>query len=964
MGKSESFWVVLGSSAGGLEALNEFLNSFQKVTDTYFVIAQHLDPRHPTILKELLSRTTEMSVELLVKDITPKKGTVYIIGPGRNAIFNEGKLKLSPAAAVGPKPSIDVFLQSLAAGVGEKAIAVILSGTGSDGAQGALAVKAANGTVFAQDPKTAKYRGMPDATIEIGAADLVLSPEEIAQKVNEFISTSELTPIEDVLPKPSTHLERIFKGIFDKTGLDFSGYKHKTINRRIARRMAFHRLKDIEDYITLLNKEQPEAESLAKDFLISVTEFFRDPNAFDDLRTVLSEIVDRTEDKNNIRIWVPGCANGEEAYSIAIILHELMLQKQLSIPFQIFASDIDDLALNQARKGFYSAAQVEGLDPRILETFFHQREDRYQISKVIRDKVVFAKQNVIMDPPFSKIDLISCRNLLIYFSNELQKIVLQTFHFALNKQGFLFLGKSESALNNAPHLFDGYLKKSQIFIRKGYGLSPTLDRIQSANNYARAVVEKPNVSIPNEKRSISARIEKILLEEVIPAIVLIDKDGNVLHIKGDIYAYLELPQGSLDVNILNLAKGDIKMDIRSLLTKAKIHGAATSQSLFYSGEDHELLFINVRKVDLNSKDKDKDNFGYLVAFLPTVVDDNFFVNPSEMDPQRREAQRNLENEIQVFKERLQTTVEELETINEEIQSTNEELQSSNEELQSTNEELQTSNEELQSTNEELSTVNQELEVKGNELEQLNSDLQNMLENMNEVVILLDSRLRVVRFTKAAKKLLKLGENVINQTVTTIGLDIDLPNLRNELMQVLSLKETKILQATLKTKPYKIRLVPYETESQNMSGVIMFLENPYDFSELNKEPLYLKSIEMVADDVDYALIIMDEQGTIIYANVRALNIAGFHSSEFMYKNIDMLMLEPGSDQPSQCLEDYLSGDSATKTGTWKDVAIQKKSGERTILKMKVEALNLDDKTNFIAKIFTLDEYSKRYMPTAR
>ncbi|BBP45851.1 chemotaxis protein CheR [Thiosulfatimonas sediminis] len=957
MSNNNSFWVVLGASAGGLEALTEFLHSFKKVSDSYFFIAQHLDPKHPTILKDLLSRTTDMTVELLDEDITPQKGIIYIIAPGHNAVFKKDKVVLSPAAAVGPKPSIDYFLQSLASEIGEKAIVVILSGTGSDGAQGALAVKAGNGTVFAQDPKTARYRGMPEATIEIGAADLVLAPADIALKVNEFIATNELTPMEDVLPKPSTHLERIFKCIFDKTGLDFSGYKHKTINRRIARRMAFHRLNGIEDYTNFLNKDATEAESLAKDFLISVTEFFRDPKAFSDLKIILEEIVDRTEVNNPIRIWVPACANGEEAYSIAIILHELMLHKQLSIPFQIFASDIDDFALNQARKGFYAAAQVEGMEPRILETFFHKKEDRYQISKVIRDKVVFAKQNVIMDPPFSKMDLISCRNLLIYFSNELQKIVLQTFHFALNKKGFLFLGKSESALNNAPDLFDAYLKKSQIFIRKSYGLSPTIDRIQSANNYARAVVEKPNISIPKERRSISARIDRILLDEIVPAIALIDKDGNVLHIRGDIYSYLELPQGSLDVNIMNLAKGDIKMDIRSLFSKAKLQGHATSQSLFYSGKDRELLFINIKRVELN----EQGSFGYLVSFLPTLVDDNFFVNPSELDPQRQEAQKHLENEIQIFKERLQTTVEELETINEEIQSTNEELQSSNEELQSTNEELQTSNEELQSTNEELSTVNQELEVKGHELEQLNSDLQNMLENMNEVVILLDSRLRVVRFTQEAKKLLGLGVSVINQTVTTIGLDIDLPNLRSELMQVLALQETKVLQATFKSKLYKIRLVPYQAETKSISGVIMFLENPYNFSELHKEPLYLKSFEMVGDDLDYALVVLDDKGVIIYANTRALNVVGFHSSELIYKNIDILMPKSLQNSDKNYLEAYLSKNETGKTSVWRDVSFKKKSGERILLKFKTEALTFEDKTHYIGKILTPEEYSKRYFP---
>lgn len=949
----DGYWITLGASAGGLEALNEFLQNFNGCDDCYVVIAQHLDPKHPTILKDLLSRYTELPIELLTEDKEPKAGTIYIIAPGHNAIVDGGKIKLLPAAAIGPKPSIDLFLHSLAEYAGEKAIAVILSGTGSDGAQGSMAVKANNGTVFVQDNKSAKYSGMPDATIEAGVADVIQAPKKLAKKVSEFIRSSDLTILIDDDAKPLSELEQMFKIIFEQTGMDFSGYKLKTINRRIARRMAVHHIKSLDKYLELLRKSVREVESLSKDFLISVTEFFRDQEAFQDLKKVVDELVDRTSENEVIRVWVPGCANGEEAYSISILFHQALLTKQKSISYQVFASDIDDFALSQARKGFYSAAQIDDVEQSIRDAFFQRKEDRYQVTKTIRDKVVFAHQNVITDPPFSKIDLVSCRNLLIYFSGDLQRKVLQTFHFALKAKGFLFLGRSESATSTSPDLFDSYIKRSQIFIRRNIDISPAIDQLQSANNYARASEKANRAILPKERKTLGAQVEKILMEEMMPVTVLVDNNGQILNIRGDIQRYFEFPQGAFENNVITLARSEIKMDLRALINQAHEKGSATAQSLFYSGEDKELLFVHIRKVSLQ-----KDSTpAYLIAFLPAKVDENFFINPTKLNEKQRLANDSLEHQVALFKERLQTSIEDLETTNEELQSTNEELQSANEELQSTNEELQTSNEELQSTNEELSTVNQELEVKSNELEQANSDLENMLANMDEVVVLLDTRLRIVRFTKAAQKKLNFSQEMLNHTITTIGLDIDLPNLRNELLDVLDYRQVGFIQARQGKQSYKVRLVPYENERGKMSGVMMFFDCESARSPGPHIDDLIKPMSLVADEVDYSLLLIDKLGTMVFANLSVLNLTGYHTSELFYKNIKMLLPEPLAVQNDKVIGDYLFGDA---NHNWRDISFRQKSGDRLLLKVKMDELLIGQQNYYLMRVLTLEEFAKRYI----
>lgn len=814
------YWIAVGASAGGLDALKDFLEPFNPDINAVIIIAQHLDPKHPTLLKDLLARSTRLPVNLVEQDTHLKPGQVYIIAPGHNGLVERGELKLKPAAEVGPKPSASLLMTSLAEDLGEQSIGVILSGTGTDGSQGVMAIKSANGLVIAQNEETAKYFGMPKAAIETGFVDMVLPPASIAQEIQDFIVSAGQTLNKLSTPKVKSSLEKIFQRIYDQTGYDFSGYKLKTIERRIARRMAVHKVVTLDDYVTLFLSSGKEVESLFKDLLISVTSFFRDKEAFQDLAKTLDQLLQETDSQQELRIWVPGCANGEEAYSLAILLQQARSRLQKEISYQIFATDIDEFALSKARRGIFSQSQIKEVPSELLSKYFTAKDDQYFIHKSIRDQVVFARQNVIMDPPFSRLDLISCRNLLIYFSPELQKQVFQTFHFALNARGYLFLGKSETA---APELFEPLVKQSQIFVRRKTNLSQRIDQVSSANNLSvgrnsqRTHQARP---LSLEKKNVAEQIDRMLIEELLPTAAVLDSEGQVMHLRGNVSPYLSFPQGRIDTNILSLIRDELKIDTRALLQKARQQGEAATQALFYNqGHAEKALFLNMKQVEL------RDNGQvYVLTFNEVDLSEAFISGTGLLSEEGQISNDNLRKEIEIFKERLQSSIEDLETTNEELQSTNEELQSANEELQSTNEELQTANEELQSTNEELSTVNEELEVKTLELEQANSHLENMLIHMNEIIILVDSRLRVQRYTARAAERLNLVSSDLGQTVTTLGMNLDLPNFRQQLSRVIESGKEDVFAVKAEDEEFKLRLVPFHSnQSQEVEGVMLFFE---------------------------------------------------------------------------------------------------------------------------------------------
>jgi two-component system CheB/CheR fusion protein len=924
--QNKKFWIGIGSSAGGLDALKDFLN-YLDFKDAVYIIAQHLDPTHPTILKELLEKVTTFPIHMLEENTVPKKGTIYIISPGHNATVKDGCIELSPAALIGPKPSVNELFCSMADEFKEYCLGIILSGTGSDGAVGISAIKAAGGITIAQDDRSAKYSGMPRSAMDTGFVDLVLSPQEIADELPKLIQTSKENKEVITEPKVRTSLEQIFQSIFNQTAYDFSGYKLKTIQRRIQRRMVVNKIIVLDEYVKLLNHSTIEVEALFKDLLISVTDFFRNKEAFDDLKIIINEMVQKKEDNDFIRVWVAGCANGAEAYSLAILFQEANRKLNKQIPFQIFATDIDDYALNLGRKGVYTSSQVKEIEPKILSHYFLENDNSYMVNKSLRDHVVFAKQNVISDPPFSNIDLVSCRNVLIYFNNETQKKIFQTFHYSLKPDCYLFLGKSESASNTMPELFESSIKRSQLFKRKRTELSFNLDYTKGAKklvHHQKVQKSKSRVVLDTET-TLEEHMYDTIVQKLIPASLVINSMGEMLHINGDLNRYLAFPQGRVELNILNMAKDDLKVDIRSLLQQAKRDGSASSQALFFESQSkNSVLYIAIEKI-IN---KEEEELFVIVFFELKVSNDKSLVmNQQSIDDLSKDK---LKQEIEVFRERLQSSIQNLETSNEELQSTNEELQSANEELQSANEELQTANEELQSTNEELSTVNEELEVKSFELGKVNNDLSAMLSSIDENILFVDNRLRLQRYTNKAGKLFELLHDDLGQVITSFSFSMDIPNLRAELMNVIEMEKETIINLRLKTMQYDLRIVPYKFDNHEVVGAILFFERIQNQSAQTEE-LHSKFISTLGKYIKYPMVCLDASMKVIHTNFLSQELWKYSYDEFNTMSLEQLFLNI---QHSD-IESRIFTRSTVDSNGWSSITIVGKEEERKVVKYKYE-----------------------------
>ncbi|MGM0416411.1 MAG: CheR family methyltransferase [Thermodesulfobacteriota bacterium] len=880
------FWIGVGASAGGLEALKELVQGFNN-KDVIYVIAQHLDPNHPTILKDLLERVSQLPVNLVQNDTKPRRGEIYVISPGHNAIIKEGFIVLKPAAAVGPKPSVNEFFTSMASEVGEDSIGIILSGTGSDGAQGIIAIKSAGGIAFSQDELSAKYSGMPRSAIDTGVIDFVLSPSEIAEELNHFINSSSTNATRFSGPKIRTNIQKIFQRIYDQTNYDFSGYKIKTIQRRIQRRMVVNKVVTLDDYITLLMSSSSEVESLFKELLISVTAFFRDPDPFGYLSDTVKKMLETRKPGETIRVWVAGCARGEEAYSIAILFHEAIRNLGKEVKFQIFSTDIDDNALDKARQGTYTRDQVKGVSKELLERYFTRCDDLYLVKKGLRENVVFAKQNLIMDPPFSHLDLISCRNVMIYFNLDTQRTVFQTFHFALKPGGYLFLGKSESATNNGSELFEPENSKMQLFRRGATDTSYS----QTNRGIKRQAQGQYNSEVPiselkgDKSYTLKEKMEQTLIHQHVPAAVCINPQGQMLHVKGDLNRFLSIPEGKIDNNILTMARDSLKIDIRSLMQRSKREGKASAQALFYEHELHDhILFLTMSKMD----GYETETF-FVLAFFDIKVDEGRRSGNVSNESLDNLCSKNLQREVEIFRERLQNSIQDLETTNEELQSTNEELQSANEELQSANEELQTANEELQSTNEELSTVNEELEVKTFELSQVNNDLESMLLSINEIIIFMDTRLRIKRFTHKASREFNLMSSDIGQVLTSYDFAIEILNLRIELLNVIEKEEERVIRLRKNGMNYDLRLVAYKSDDREVVGVILFFEKFHDASQ-DRDLTYRKMLNIIDDNSRYPVICVAHEGEIVFAGSSFRSALGYDEQDLLAMNIKSLLTE--------------------------------------------------------------------------
>jgi two-component system CheB/CheR fusion protein len=809
--------VGIGASAGGLDAFHKFFSNTTADTGMAFILVQHLDPTHASNMVELLRRFTSIPVSEAEDGMKIEPDHIYMIPPNKIMTTEDRTLRLGEQLErPGISHSIDLFFNSLAKNLKEKAICIILSGTGTDGSIGAKAVKAELGMVMVQEPQDAAYDGMPLSAINAGLADFILPADKMAKQLLEYVSKSfgKRAIRRREVEKDITSLNSILMLVRTRTRRDFSGYKQSTINRRIERRMSVNRIDNIGQYLKLLRESKQEVDALVKDFLINVTSFFRDPEAFEKLKIQIKKMIQSEPEGHEIRAWVPGCSTGEEAYSLLLVIEEVLEELGKYYPVQIFGTDLDTEAINTARRGSYPASIAADVSPKRLKQFFTKNDDRYQIKRELREKVVFAVQDVTTDPPFSRIDFISARNLLIYFDTGLQKRLIPMFHYALKENGLLFLGTAETVGEYAD-LFTAVDRKWKI-----YRAMP-VKRSLPIGLPGQPEWRKPEVEHRDKQEPAILPIytqlmtpDKMLLEALPPS-VLVDDNYQLLYSHGDTRQFIGLPEGAPNTDIAGLVHPEIKAQLLSMLHEAQ-------------STDKQVVKENVQ-VRLNGQTQ-PIKIKVKPVSAPRPLEPRKYIITFEDMPQikhRRKQQatttmhtQELEQELQSTRESLRSTIEELETANEELRSSNEEYQSTNEELQSTNEELETSREELQSVNEELSTVNAEHQAKIDELSTVNDDMKNLLNSTGVATIYLDNKLRVKRFTPAATEIFNLIPSDADRPISHINSQIIGHDLTKKAEKVLDtlvpiIEDVKANNGNW----FSMRIIPYRTTDNSIWGVV-------------------------------------------------------------------------------------------------------------------------------------------------
>ncbi|HEY3498067.1 MAG TPA: chemotaxis protein CheB [Polyangiaceae bacterium] len=821
----------VGASAGGMQAFSRMLAPIDANARLAIVLVQHLSRSHQSLLAELLSAKTSLRVAEANDQQRIEPGHVYVIRPDTRMTVVDGHLRVSQRPLDGvPDAPVDRLFESLADEYKEKALGVVLSGSGHDGAAGARAIKAAGGIVFVQDPQEAQVDGMPRAALMSDSADLVLPAQQIAAELMRlaqhhfFHVAGRGHANEEDSEEEGTELRPVFQVLRRATGVDFTHYKPPTIQRRIRRRMALHRLQDLSEYVKLLQQNPGEVENLHDDILIHVTGFFREPESFVALQeNVFPEIAKEHQNGGTIRAWVPGCSSGEEAYSLAIALLEY-LDDRNDIQIQVFGTDVSQKMIDRARSGIYPQSALAGMPPERVRRFFASFDGGYRVSTTVRERCVFARQDITRDPPFSKLDIVLCRNLLIYLGQPLQRRVVGIFHYALNPNGFLVLGRSET-IGSHGDLFSVSDPRWKIYRRKP-GTQPPRDMEFGSPSLA---LQPPLATLASKQQArnrqeldIQGEANRLLLDRYAPPSIVVDDDARIVRSRGRTARYLELPNGDATLDALKMVRAGLLSPLRNALQEARTRGATVRKEGLRIRMDGTAHRLSLEVTPIGKA----DNRHFLVQFeeapgAPTSAKGPRLVtrDPSRPDP----AVVQLEEELSATRQHLQSMIQDLEAANEELQSANEEILSSNEELQSTNEELDTAREELQSTNEELSTVNDELQSRNIQLTELNSDLVNLLASVQIPIVMVSADLKIRRFTPAAERLLNLIPSDVGRPIGHIKPNIRCPELESiirEVVDTVSVREREVNDAD--GNVFILRIRPYKSVENRIEGAVLAL----------------------------------------------------------------------------------------------------------------------------------------------
>jgi two-component system, chemotaxis family, CheB/CheR fusion protein len=858
-------YVAIGASAGGLEALRALIGNLPSDTGFAVVVAQHLAPQHASMLAALLSRESRVPIEEARDGVQLAANRIYITPPNCDISVRGNAIVLQrPHADRGPKPSVNVLFESIAKAYGPRAIAIVLSGTGTDGAAGIRAIKAAGGLAIVQNEESAKYNGMPQAAIDTGVIDVILPPDAIGAQLPKIADA----PRDFAPPAPPvvqlSDIDEIFSLLNERHGIDLKNYKPGTVQRRVESRMAASRMADTAAFLALLRAKPNELDRLAQAIMIPVTSFFRDPEVFDAFSIALDALLASGDRTAPLRVWIPGCSTGEEAYSIAISIVEALERAKTARKVQIFATDIDEEAIAVGRRGIYPYDALTTVDPHLVQKYFVDTGEAYQVAKEVRERLVFAKHNLLRQPPFLRIDIVSCRNLLIYFKAEVNAQLIALFHRALRVNGLLLLGKSET-LGAHSDLFEPIDRKAKLSRRRDVpaGAEPSIrNLVQIGVGYPAA---RPRVEIP-PRISTQTLIERSLAEAFAPKSVLVDENLTLLQAHGDVARVLQITAGKPDLTLAGLVTRQLGTMIRMLVHKARRENIAV-EATDIDPETGKGVRVAVRPVPVPGENLQY----YLVSFLDTAS--ALAANLAAPEPGAEQVVVEIRHELAAAREHLQTVTEELETANEELQSANEELQSANEELQSTNEELETSNEELQSTNEELQTINEELEQKSSELHEANTDLVNIQNSIAAPLVVVDRVGRVRRFNSAAAAAFGLTLENLADGVSRMRQATGFDDLAGRIDNVLQRGRAFERQVSLAERDYQLSIVANRDDSEATIGALLFF---YENTEAVRSQRVLKEQETALralagaqsaalDGVPAHLALVDAVGRIVATN---------------------------------------------------------------------------------------------------